>query len=136
MLLDCEEIVQEWKNWRKVNEEYLNTRAKPQPEYPIKGLNHVSSFSSSSSSSSHQAQNGANKLWRQELMDRQDSQPPKEIQKAYAHPSWIPLVRDWGVNNITVDLAPGQMGKWGQVNIFGRDYGCKYVVALHGGPRR
>jgi len=124
MLLDCEDIVQEWKNWRKVNEEYLNARAKPQPEYPIKGLNHVSS-----SSSSHQAQNGANKLWRQELMDRQDSQPPKAIQKAYAHPSWILLVRDWGENNITVDLAPGQMGKWGQVIIFGRDYDCKYVVA-------
>jgi cell wall assembly regulator SMI1 len=81
MLLDCEEIVQEWKNWRKVNEEYLNARAKPQPEYPIKGLNNASS------SSSHQAQNGANKLWRQELMDRQDPQPPKAIQKAYAHPS-------------------------------------------------
>ena len=123
MLLDCEEIVQEWKNWRKVNEEYLNARVKPQPEYPIKGLN------GASSSSSHQPQNGANKLWRQELMDRQDSQPPKAIQKAYAHPSWIPLARDWGGNNIAVDLAPGQMGKWGQVIIFGRDYDCKYVVA-------
>jgi cell wall assembly regulator SMI1 len=71
MLLDCEEIAQEWKNWRK----YLNARAKPQPEYPIKSLNNASS-SSSSSSSSHQAQN---MLWRQELMDRQDSQPPKAI---------------------------------------------------------
>jgi cell wall assembly regulator SMI1 len=124
MLLDCEEIVQEWKNWRKVNEEYLNTRIKPQPEYPIKGLNNASS------SSSHQSQSGPNnKLWRQELLDRQDSQPPKAIQKAYAHPGWIPLARDWGGNNIAVDLAPGQMGKWGQVIIFGRDYDCKYVVA-------
>jgi cell wall assembly regulator SMI1 len=123
MLLDCEEIVQEWKNWRKVNEEYLNARAKPQPEYPIKGLNN------GSSSSSHQSQNGTNKLWRQELIDRQESQPPKAIQKAYAHPSWIPLARDWGGNNVAIDLAPGQMGKWGQVIIFGRDYDCKYVVA-------
>ena len=80
MLLDCEEIVQEWKNWQKVNEEYLNSRAKPQPEYPIKGLN------TASSSSSHQSQSGSNKLWRQELLDRQDSQPPKAIQKAYCHP--------------------------------------------------
>ena len=123
MLLDCEEIVQEWKNWQKVNEEYLNSRAKPQPEYPIKGLNNASS------SSSHQSQSGSNKLWRQELLDRQDSQPPKAIQKAYAHPGWIPLARDWGGNNIAIDLAPGQMGKWGQVIIFGRDYDCKYVVA-------
>ena len=123
MLLDCEEILQEWKNWRKVNEEYLNTRTKPQPEYPIKSLNNASS------SASHQSQGGPNRLWRQELLDRQDSQPPKAIQKVYAHPGWIPLARDWGGNNIAVDLAPGQMGKWGQVIIFGRDYDCKYVVA-------
>jgi hypothetical protein len=24
MLLDCEEIVQEWRNWKKVNDEYLS----------------------------------------------------------------------------------------------------------------
>lgn len=123
MLLDCEEIVQEWSNWRKVNDEYLNARSQPQPEYPIKGLNNASS------SSAHQNQNPANKLWRQELQDRQDSQPPKAIQKAYAHPGWIPLARDWGGNNIAVDLAPGTLGKWGQVIMFGRDYDCKYVVA-------
>ena len=62
-------------------------------------------------------------------MDRQESQPPKAVQKAYAHPAWIPLARDWGGNNIAVDLAPGPMGKWGQVILFGRDYDCKYVIA-------
>jgi hypothetical protein len=51
------------------------------------------------------------------------------VQKAYAHPGWIPLARDWGGNNLAVDLAPGPTGKWGQVIIFGRDYDCKYVVA-------
>lgn len=122
MLLDCEEIVQEWKNWKVVNEEYLNSRPKVQPTYPIKGLN------SPSSSTTTQPQSN-NKIWRQELLDRQDSQPPKAIQKAYSHPGWIPLARDWGGNNIGVDLAPGPMGKWGQVIIFGRDYDCKYVVA-------
>lgn len=123
MILDCEEIVQEWNNWKTVNEEYLSGAKKPTPYYPLKGLN---TASSSSSSSNHQ---NPNKFWRQELMDRQESQPPKAIQKAYAHPSWIPLARDWGGNNIAVDLAPGPMGKWGQIILFGRDYDCKYVVA-------
>ena len=122
MLLDCEEIVQEWNQWKVVNEEYLSGAKRPTPHYPLKGLN-------GPSSSSSQAQGGNNKLWRQELLDKQDSQPPKAVQKAYAHPSWIPLARDWGGNNIAVDLAPGPMGKWGQIIIFGRDYDCKYVVA-------
>ncbi|KAK5941925.1 Cell wall assembly regulator [Knufia obscura] len=124
MLLDCEEIVQEWNNWKVVNEEYLSgARRAQQPIYPIKGM----SNGASSSSSSHQPQNG--RVWRQELLDRQDSQPPKAVQRAYAHPAWIPLARDWGGNNIAVDLAPGPMGKWGQVILFGRDYDCKYVIA-------
>lgn len=118
MLLDCEEIVQEWKNWRVVNEEFLNTTAVlHQP--PAKA----------SSSSAGPSQHVPSPLWRQELLDRQDSQPPGAVQKAYAHPAWIPLARDWGGNNIAIDLAPGPAGKWGQVIIFGRDYDCKYVIA-------
>ncbi|OCT50641.1 Glucan synthesis regulatory protein [Cladophialophora carrionii] len=117
MLLDCEEIVQEWKNWQIVNEEYLSGGRRP--SYSSKGLGN-------SASSSNHAQN---RFWRQELLDRQESQPPNAIQKAYAHPSWIALARDWGGNNIAVDLAPGPMGQWGQVILFGRDYDCKYVVA-------
>jgi cell wall assembly regulator SMI1 len=118
MLLDCEEIVQEWKNWRTVNEEFLSASATMQPPKAFAG--------SSSAASSQQA---SNPLWKQELFDRQDSQPPRAIQKAYAHPGWIPLARDWGGNNIAIDLAPGPAGKWGQVIIFGRDYDCKYVIA-------
>ena len=125
MLLDCEEIVQEWKNWRIVNEEFLSTSAAADyARSPPKG------FSAASSSTAPPPQrSGNNPLWRQELLDRQDSQPPRAIQKAYAHPSWIPLARDWGGNNIAVDLAPGPAGKWGQVIIFGRDFDCKYVIA-------
>ncbi|KAI9810275.1 MAG: Cell wall assembly regulator, partial [Thelocarpon impressellum] len=74
-------------------------------------------------------QHSANPLWRQDLMAKQDSQPSGAVQRAYAHPGWIPLARDWGGNNLAVDLAPGPQGKWGQVIIFGRDYDCKYVVA-------
>lgn len=135
MLLDCEEIVQEWKNWRTVNEEFLSTSSISGPQAPLKAYGGASAStptaasSSASASASTAPQSQANPLWRQELLDRQDSQPPRAIQKAYAHPSWIPLARDWGGNNIALDLAPGPAGKWGQVIIFGRDYDCKYVIA-------
>ena len=122
MLLDCEEIVQEWKNWRIVNEEYLTSPPNNQTQFPPKVFG-------SASSSQPIAQQPTNPLWRQELLDRQDSQPSRAIQKAYAHPGWIPLARDWGGNNLAVDLSPGPQGKWGQIIIFGRDYDCKYVVA-------
>lgn len=123
MLLDCEEIVQEWRNWKLVNEEFLSGRMLSQPNHPINPT------SEASSSKSTLSQAGPNRLWRQDLLEKQESQPPKAVQKAYAHPAWIPVARDWGGNNIGVDLAPGPMGKWGQIILFGRDYDCKYVIA-------
>ncbi|PYH40663.1 SMI1/KNR4 family protein [Aspergillus saccharolyticus JOP 1030-1] len=118
MLLDCEEIVQEWKNWRTVNEEFLSSSmVNPVPKAAV------------SSSSAAPPTQAANPMWRQDLLERQDSQPLNAVQKAYAHPAWIPLARDWGGNHIAIDLAPGPAGKWGQVILFGRDYDCKYVVA-------
>ena len=125
MLLDCEEIVQEWENWKKVNSEYLVEPINFKPAAPLKALG----GSSSSSSSKAPPQQSQNLMWRQDLLAKQDSQPSNAIQKVYAHPAWIPLVRDWGGNNLAVDLAPGPAGKWGQVILFGRDYDCKYVVA-------
>lgn len=124
MLLDCEEMVQEWDNWKKVNMEYLTMPVNYKPSTPLKALG-----GSSSSSSKQPAQSSQNPHWREDLLSRQDSQPPNSIQKVYAHPSWIPMVRDWGGNNLAIDLAPGPAGKWGQVILFGRDYDCKYVVA-------
>ncbi|KAH8682993.1 hypothetical protein BGZ60DRAFT_427468 [Tricladium varicosporioides] len=124
MLLDCEEIVQEWENWKKVNSEYLREPINFKPVTPLKAFG----GSAASSSKAPAAQPG-NPHWRQELLARQDSQPSNAIQKVYAHPAWIPLVRDWGGNNLAIDLAPGPAGKWGQVILFGRDYDCKYVVA-------
>jgi cell wall assembly regulator SMI1 len=123
MLLDCEEIVQEWENWKVVNQEYLTEPVNYKPAVPMKALG------GSSSSSSKPAQPSRNPNWRHDLLARQDSQPPNAIQKVYAHPAWIPLARDWGGNNLAVDLAPGPAGTWGQVILFGRDYDCKYVVA-------
>ncbi|KAI9689583.1 MAG: Cell wall assembly regulator [Bathelium mastoideum] len=128
MLLDCEEIVQEWNNWRVVNEEFL-TASRPnnysEPQAPLKAFAGVES----SSSAQNAPQQGPNAFWRQQLLAKQDSQPPNAVQKAYAHPAWIPLARDWGGNNIAVDLAPGPTGKWGQIILMGRDYDCKYVIS-------
>ncbi|KAL3481861.1 hypothetical protein BJX99DRAFT_218385 [Aspergillus californicus] len=120
MLLDCEEIVQEWRNWRTVNEEFLSS--------PVTINTPIPKATASSSSATPPPQ-ASNPLWRQDLLERQDSQPPGSVQKAYAHPAWIPLARDWGGNCVAIDLAPGPTGKWGQIIIFGRDYDCKYVVS-------
>ncbi|KAF1839080.1 cell wall assembly and cell proliferation coordinating protein [Decorospora gaudefroyi] len=125
MLLDCEEIVMEWRNWRKVAEEYLTTKVDYRtPQIPVKAF-----AGSSTAPPMAQPQTSGNPLWRQDLLSRQDSQPPNAVQKAYAHPAWIPLARDWGGNYLATDLAPGPNGTWGQIIIFGRDYDCKYVVA-------
>ncbi|KAF7189908.1 Glucan synthesis regulatory protein [Pseudocercospora fuligena] len=127
MLLDCEEIIQEWQQWRTVNEAYFNDRQTFEiPQAPLKA------FAGSSSSAQvpmAQPQSPNNSQWRQELVDKQDSQPPNAVQKVYSHPAWIPLARDWGGNNIAVDLAPGPTGRWGQVILMGRDYDCKYVIS-------
>ncbi|KAM7186920.1 glucan synthesis regulatory protein [Rhypophila sp. PSN 637] len=133
MLLDCEEIVQEWDTWRRVNYQYLQQESRaPKPTVPPKAVGGSSSGEASSSkagSSSSTPASPVNPNWREDLLSRQDSVPPGAVQRAYAHPAWIPLVRDWGGNNLAVDLAPGPKGRWGQIILFGRDYDTKYVVA-------
>ncbi|KAI1663080.1 cell wall assembly and cell proliferation coordinating protein [Daldinia decipiens] len=131
MLLDCEEIVQEWDQWRRVNQQYLLETSVAKPSVPSKAFGGNSQASSSKSApGSPSSQHGSQKeSWRQDLQARQDCVPPGAVQRAYAHPAWIPLVRDWGGNNLAVDLAPGPNGIWGQIILFGRDYDTKYVVA-------
>ncbi|OLN84980.1 Glucan synthesis regulatory protein [Colletotrichum chlorophyti] len=126
MLLDCEEIVQEWDQWRQVNQAFLSEAAIAKPAVPSKTLG---SSNQASSSRTPASPAGPNPSWRQDLIARQDSVPPNAVQRSYAHPAWIPLVRDWGGNNLAVDLAPGPNGKWGQIILFGRDYDTKYVIA-------
>ncbi|KAI2641900.1 cell wall assembly and cell proliferation coordinating protein [Hypomontagnella submonticulosa] len=127
MLLDCEEIVQEWDQWRKVNQQYLLDTTVVKPAVPSKAFG--GSNQASSSKSTPGSPGSQEKSWRQELQARQESVPQGAVQRAYAHPGWIPLVRDWGGNNLAVDLAPGPTGTWGQIILFGRDYDIKYVVA-------
>lgn len=130
MLLDCEEMVQEWDQWRKVNHQYLLETTVTRPAVPSRAFGGSNEASSSRSAPGSPVSQGSNKgSWRQELQSRQDSVPAGAVQRAYAHPAWIPLVRDWGGNNLAVDLAPGPTGTWGQVILFGRDYDTKYVVA-------
>ena len=155
MLLDCEEIVQERENWLKVNAEYLSAaaaaaaaaaRAAPPSLKNVEGFGDDAAAAASGSArssidngegssraasihSNGGSANGGNSAWRQELQARQQSVPAGAIQRVYAHPAWIPLVRDWGGNNLAVDLAPGPRGQWGQIIMCGRDYDTKYVVA-------
>lgn len=116
MLMDCEEILDEWKNWRIVEHDVLgapSAQSNPEP--------------SSEAGPSSAAKAPTNRAT--DLLARQDCQPADSCQKAYTHAGWIPLVRDWGGNYLCVDLAPGPNGVWGQIIIAGRDYDCKYVVA-------
>ncbi|KAI3396104.1 hypothetical protein diail_435 [Diaporthe ilicicola] len=127
MLLDCEEMIQDWDQWRKVNQQFLLDTAVVKPVVPSKAFGGSSEASSSKSAPSPNPQDKT--AWRETLIARQESVPADTIRKAYAHPAWIPLVRDWGGNNLAVDLAPGPKGNWGQIILFGRDYDTKYVVA-------
>ncbi|KND93976.1 Glucan synthesis regulatory protein [Tolypocladium ophioglossoides CBS 100239] len=129
MLMDCEEIVQEWETWRRVNHQFLLDTANAKPTTPSKAFGGSSEASSSKQRPSSSSSAGNPDEWRQSLLSRQDSVPANAVQKAYAHVGWIPLVRDWGGNNLAVDLAPGPGGRWGQIILFGRDYDTKYVVA-------
>lgn len=128
MLLDCEEIVQEWDQWRRVNHELMMEAQAMHASAPPKAFGGGSS-EASSSKQRPPSQSSNPDEWRQDLLQKQNSVPPNSVRKAYAHAGWIPLVRDWGGNNLAVDLAPGPKGKWGQVILFGRDYDTKYVVA-------
>ena len=105
-LLDCEEIVEEWKLWIK-----------------------VASRSSSQGESIKSIPSTSSKPPRSLNLPGQRSRPPGAIQAVYAHAQWIPLAKDFGGNNIAIDLAPGPAGLWGQVILFGHNMDTKYVVA-------
>jgi len=57
------------------------------------------------------------------------SVPAGWIKERYINRRWLPISKDWGGNNIGVDLDPDEHGLAGQVINFGRDEEVKYVIA-------
>jgi cell wall assembly regulator SMI1 len=58
----------------------------------------------------------------------QSSWPVGAIDPVYINLGWIPITKDFGGNNIGVDLVPGPKGIMGQVIVFGRDEDQKFVI--------
>lgn len=61
--------------------------------------------------------------------DNFTSFPENAIRRTYFHLRWVPLLRDFGGNNIGVDLDPGPAGKQGQIIVYGRDEHDMFVLA-------
>ncbi|WP_231348257.1 SMI1/KNR4 family protein, partial [Bacillus mycoides] len=55
--------------------------------------------------------------------------PAKCIKETYVNYKWIPISKDYGGNNIGIDVDPDEKGEMGQVINFGRDEEVKYVMA-------
>lgn len=55
--------------------------------------------------------------------------PTECIKERYVNHNWIPISKDYGGNNIGIDVDPDEKGKVGQVINFGRDEEVKYVIA-------
>ena len=47
--------------------------------------------------------------------------PAKCIKETYVNYKWIPISKDYGGNNIGIDVDPDEKGEMGQVINFGRD---------------
>ncbi|GAA4852190.1 hypothetical protein GCM10023310_33790 [Paenibacillus vulneris] len=58
------------------------------------------------------------------------SVPAGWIKEQYIHRYWLPISKDWGGNNLGIDMDPADKGMTGQVINFGRDEEVKYVIAL------
>lgn len=55
--------------------------------------------------------------------------PTEYIKERYVNHYWIPISKDYGGNNLGIDVDPDEKGKVGQVINFGRDEEVKYVIA-------
>ncbi|EPC8421264.1 SMI1/KNR4 family protein [Bacillus wiedmannii] len=55
--------------------------------------------------------------------------PTEYIKERYVNHNWIPISKDYGGNNLGIDVDPDEKGKVGQVINFGRDEEVKYVIA-------
>ncbi|MRG48655.1 hypothetical protein GFS24_26305 [Chitinophaga sp. SYP-B3965] len=57
------------------------------------------------------------------------SVPANHIKEQYINTRYIPISKDYGGNNIGIDLDPGPDGVSGQVINFGRDEDTRFVIA-------
>lgn len=57
------------------------------------------------------------------------SVPANHIKEQYVNTRYIPISKDYGGNNIGIDLDPGPDGVSGQVINFGRDEDTRFVIA-------
>lgn len=57
------------------------------------------------------------------------SVPSNHIKEQYINTRYLPISKDYGGNNIGIDLDPGPDGISGQVINFGRDENTRYVIA-------
>ncbi|QTH40946.1 SMI1/KNR4 family protein [Cohnella sp. LGH] len=57
------------------------------------------------------------------------SVPAGWIKEQYINRGWLPISKDWGGNNLGVDIDPDREGTAGQIINFGRDEEIKYVIA-------
>lgn len=57
------------------------------------------------------------------------SVPANHIKEQYVNVRYIPISKDYGGNNIGIDLDPGPEGVSGQVINFGRDEDTRFVIA-------
>jgi internalin A len=57
------------------------------------------------------------------------SVPANHVKEQYVNTRYLPISKDYGGNNIGIDLDPGPDGISGQVINFGRDEDTRYVIA-------
>ncbi len=57
------------------------------------------------------------------------SLPSEAIKEKYANRYYVPISKDFGGNNVGIDLDPDTLGTLGQVINFGRDEEMRYVIA-------
>lgn len=122
--LDLESIVEEHAIWAKVSE-----RLEKQ-QYMVQHHQAVTGKDSATEASSKTAQEKANQINSiNSFVANQRSVPRNAIQPYYSHRGWIPFAKDFCGNQLAIDLAPGSLGSWGQIIIFGRDFDTKLVIA-------
>ncbi|CCD24565.1 Smi1p NDAI_0D02510 [Naumovozyma dairenensis CBS 421] len=132
-LMTLDQIVAMSQTWRKVAKNMNKIHHSNNQSRSNLPSNNNSTSSFHQQQQQQQQQQQAKNQFKLPFIPEQQSFPPNHILTVYAHPNWIPLLTDNAGNHVGVDLAPGPMGKYGQIIIFGREWDTKYVVASNWG---